>query len=706
MNNIFSFIEKTNFKNYDLLVLYDNVDIDSVILDLNSISTLNDIQILNKYQYINSSNLDDLKFNGSYKNINTYIILGESELNMLENEYVELFNSINIKSIKIGKDFKYLIDFKNNDNLEEIIVNTENENFYSVNGCLYKDNSLIKIPNNLRNNNAKYHNHIIAETYAYDGCKGLLNISDNSLVFKAKCNKLKSPHFSFNNPNVSIEQDNIFYDSDVTSVHFVETYNHSCMGNLIYKDTTVIGMAYACDYITIFENTIFKENIILNGPNVDRIIILNQVAPTINAELFGNTDNGYIGRNKENKILYVPKNASGYEEGVWKDIICNPEICNFQLVYCKHDYNDEGLLAVSTEGLLYDYDDINANQALINKCIGLYYRKGNEYCILSGKNTLFSKTYDQFNDVNYRIYYRSQNNGFLNYRGNKFITKHVDINDSYKYRYYNYYDLGYDYIASINELRFINNNVSDIISSPLGKLLNIRRGGDSTKRYLSSTLDGSEFIGLGGNGHWTSMSYLYGGGLNTSWLLHLGPVKLNYIKILICDRDNNLIEIDGWDRDNNAAIGIYVEFENIKFIIYKTDISGEGTSNIFSGGTYEVYNSYEQAITDINGALNSNNYTSDTINLCINYIFEDGSKGYLGSAGEWAVCLAAKDAINKALTLINGDILDGSYWTSTCRSKGSFMQNTASMWYVSGYYLSSGVPENNFKSRVFKEYIN
>lgn len=76
------------------------------------------------------------------------------------------------------------------------------------------------------------------------------------------------------------------------------------------------------------------------------IICKSHKAPSVRPSTFNDSDNlyyRYTGRKTyntgENK-LYVPKGSTGYDTGVWKDILLNPSRCGFTLVELDEDELD------------------------------------------------------------------------------------------------------------------------------------------------------------------------------------------------------------------------------------------------------------------------------------------------------------------------------------------------------------------------------
>jgi hypothetical protein len=72
----------------------------------------------------------------------------------------------------------------------------------------------------------------------------------------------------------------------------------------------------------------------MNCARLTSIICMCATAPRVESQTFGYSTSNYTGSNSyntgENK-LYVPANATGYEEGYWLDPLQNAEKCGFTL---------------------------------------------------------------------------------------------------------------------------------------------------------------------------------------------------------------------------------------------------------------------------------------------------------------------------------------------------------------------------------------
>lgn len=70
--------------------------------------------------------------------------------------------------------------------------------------------------------------------------------------------------------------------------------------------------------------------------NLTEIKVLSAKAPTTASSTFGGNSSYYTGRDTYDKgtnKLYVPAGATGYDQGQWKDPLCNAEKCGFTISY-------------------------------------------------------------------------------------------------------------------------------------------------------------------------------------------------------------------------------------------------------------------------------------------------------------------------------------------------------------------------------------
>ena len=145
--------------------------------------------------------------------------------------------------------------------------------------------------------------------------------------------------------------------------------------------------------------------------------------------------------------------------------------------------------------------------------------------------------------------------------------------------------------------------------------------------------------------------------------------------VYICDINSRYWNVEDWDGS--------IEVDSIAVVseTHRFGISLEYSDNMISNGGDKDANINEVAITDsseaaldFDGATKSvNGYITAAKSFANNYIFPSGVNGYLGAAGEYMMVANNLDAINDALTKVNGSTLriDSDYYsyipTSTYR---------------------------------------
>ena len=70
--------------------------------------------------------------------------------------------------------------------------------------------------------------------------------------------------------------------------------------------------------------------------NLGAIRIYATSAPTVQSDTFGDSTNGYTGRNNYDKgtnILYVPSGATGYDASYWSSVLLDSTKCGFTISY-------------------------------------------------------------------------------------------------------------------------------------------------------------------------------------------------------------------------------------------------------------------------------------------------------------------------------------------------------------------------------------
>lgn len=122
---------------------------------------------------------------------------------------------------------------------------------------------------------------------------------------------------------------------------------------------------------------------------------------------------------------------------------------------------------------------------------------------------------------------------------------------------------------------------------------------------------------------------------------------------------------------SDEANGVAVISDNAKFVIGKTSLGkmswSSDTSNAVEG--VMLTNVMADAKTDYAGRTNTAliavDDTSGAALACANYTFPNGLKGYLPAIGELVEANKFKADINTALTLIGGEGMTGTIWSST-----------------------------------------
>lgn len=155
-------------------------------------------------------------------------------------------------------------------------------------------------------------------------------------------------------------------------------------------------------------------------------------------------------------------------------------------------------------------------------------------------------------------------------------------------------------------------------------------------------------------------------------------VLYNYfpLGVFIQHVDGRVFSTAGWTDggfSNDQANGVVVSTDSARFVIAKDNVS---TSMKWSSNTSALVDGIlattdqTEAKTDFAGQANTElmlaTDTSGAGYSCANYIFPNGTKGYLPALGEWDIAYQNKNAINTAMTLIGGTALGSSYyWSST-----------------------------------------
>lgn len=152
----------------------------------------------------------------------------------------------------------------------------------------------------------------------------------------------------------------------------------------------------------------------------------------------------------------------------------------------------------------------------------------------------------------------------------------------------------------------------------------------------------------------------------------------------IQDTTGKLWKAGAW---NGSATpnGVAVYDESCSFIIALGGDKLLPINSKLTSSSLTSYNTEETAKADFDGAWNTDillsdygSVTTESAGYCAAYTFPNGESGYLGSAGEWNIAFKYKDEIDAIMTLLGGDALKTSYWTSTYYGRSGTRYN---FWY-------------------------
>ena len=148
--------------------------------------------------------------------------------------------------------------------------------------------------------------------------------------------------------------------------------------------------------------------------------------------------------------------------------------------------------------------------------------------------------------------------------------------------------------------------------------------------------------------------------------------------VYVHSNDGRLFTITEWNKlgfSNSVADGVAVISDEAAFVICPNELGNMSWSSNTADAIEGVPAvEAEEAASDLNGEQNTRlilaTDTSGAAYTCANYIFSSGKKGYLPSAGEWAIAYNNKAAITETMALIGGDEIGSQanftvMWTST-----------------------------------------
>ena len=175
------------------------------------------------------------------------------------------------------------------------------------------------------------------------------------------------------------------------------------------------------------------------------------------------------------------------------------------------------------------------------------------------------------------------------------------------------------------------------------------------------------------------------------------------IGVFIYTTDGEFITSDDWDSANNDKdVGVFVNDGEHDFVIAKENASSSGLrwggyGKLIEGipTISEDYNAKKDfdgksnthmIITELEGYNDGYGKGSPACEACANYLFIDGSKGYMPALGELYLAYINKSNIDTALTKCGGTTMDGGYWSSSQKNETMSYYCT---WGLGGTYSGS-----------------
>jgi hypothetical protein len=150
--------------------------------------------------------------------------------------------------------------------------------------------------------------------------------------------------------------------------------------------------------------------------------------------------------------------------------------------------------------------------------------------------------------------------------------------------------------------------------------------------------------------------------------LEYAEIKLG---VFIQDTNGKLWRSDGWN-SSATANGIAVVTSSRSFVIALSEralpVYGSGYSSnmeltVYSSGPTRDYAGQSNTAAMISAYGNKE---AEAAGYCNNFIFPNGKKGYLGSAGEWQIAYNNKAEIQACLSKVGGSAIANDYhWSST-----------------------------------------
>lgn len=198
-------------------------------------------------------------------------------------------------------------------------------------------------------------------------------------------------------------------------------------------------------------------------------------------------------------------------------------------------------------------------------------------------------------------------------------------------------------------------------------------------------------------------------GSSLVWRQHTGTLTPSN-GVYIQDTDGYYHTSDDWD-GTYTPNGIAIISDNCKYAIALEELGTcfWGGYNIYIQGVKQTENSdsaYRDFVGDANTTLiidqlkGVNDGRVDgapAAETCRSFTFPNGSKGYLGAAGEWYTCFQNQSAVDAAFNKCGGTVLHQSsssmydcYWTST-------QARDTNSWFVKwGRYIEYSYPRDSY----------
>ena len=252
----------------------------------------NDISVLHRLFY-NLWFVEEIVISDSVKTIEKYAIYG----------------CPNLTSIKVGTGVTSIADnaISYNKKLEGIIVQEGNPVFDSRNGC----KAIIKTSTN----------ELLAGGYKSVIPEGITTICYQAFGYLEELKEIILPE------SLAYIDENAFIGTSINNVTIPD--NTIGIGAFAFsncKSLTSVVIGNGIKHIGWYS---FRYCV-----NLTSISIKALIAPQLSNYVFGFSTNECVGVNTASQginRIYVPADATGYEEGQWLDPLCNPEKCGFTL---------------------------------------------------------------------------------------------------------------------------------------------------------------------------------------------------------------------------------------------------------------------------------------------------------------------------------------------------------------------------------------